>query len=226
MSHSDPIYVTHLGHLTCSFSSTTNLFSYLPSSITEADGKIPSASNAWSILQKSVKFMKRKYMTSFCPCGWGYNEWPTQCYVSRGRSTLCVSSSSFLPPGKRLWNSYLHNMSISFNNSRCMWKLVVYRGATWYPLRSRAEVCFLYHPRRRSMLSFSDHRVDSQDESKSFKITFVCRGVRSSISLPIGPILNNSYPLANLPSTHHVWPPPFPTLCIKLQWQNLTRLNN
>ena len=178
------------------------------------------------VLQKSVKFMKWKYITYFCPCGWGYNEWQTQCYVSSERSLLCVSSSSFLPPDKRLWNSYLHNISIGFNNSHCMWKLVVYRGATRYLLRSRAEVYFLYHRRHRSILSFSDHRVDSQDEYKSFKITFLCRGVRLSISQPIGPNSDNSYPLTNLRSTHHVMPPACPTLCIKFQWQNLTWLKN
>ena len=42
--------------------------------------------------------------------------------------------------------------------------------------------------------------VDSYDESKSFKIIFPCRTVRSSISLFIGRTLGNCFPLANLPS--------------------------
>ena len=38
-----------------------------------------------------------------------------------------VLLSPFLPPGKRLGNSYLRNKSIGFNDSRCIWKPVVYR---------------------------------------------------------------------------------------------------
>ena len=41
--------------------------------------------------------------------------------------------------------------------------------------------------------------VDSHNESKSFKIIWPCRSVRSSISLYIGHSLGNNYPLANLP---------------------------
>ena len=34
-----------------------------------------------------------------------------------------VLLSPFLPPGKRLWNSYLRNKSIGFDNTRCTWNL-------------------------------------------------------------------------------------------------------
>ena len=80
-------------------------------------------------------------------CG-GYTAWPTRCQVSRERSTLRVPLSSFPSPWKRLWNLYLCNNSIGFDNSLCMRKFVVCRGATLYPLYQRsnlgAKVCVLY----------------------------------------------------------------------------------
>ena len=109
--------------------------------------------------------MKWKYMASLGAYGWCYNAWPTQCNVSRERSTLRVSLSSFLPHDKRLWNSYLCNNAIGFDNSRCMWKLVVYRGATLYPLCHRAnhgaKVWVLYRE------EFQRPLVGSRDEPKS-----------------------------------------------------------
>ena len=103
------------------------------------------------VLQKSGKFMKWKYMASLCSYGWGYNAWPTRRNISSGRNTLHVPLSSFLPSDKRLWNSYLRSNSIGFDNSRCMWELIVYRGATLYPLCHRtdlgAKVWFVYGPR-------------------------------------------------------------------------------
>ena len=142
--------------------------------------------------------MKWKYMASLGAYGWGYNAWPTQCNVSRERSTLRVSLSSFLPHDKRLWNSYLCNISIGFDNSRCMWKLVVYRGATLYPLCHRAnhrvKLWVLYRE------EFQRPLVGSRDEPKSYKIIFPCKSVKSTISLYIGHSLGNNYLLANRPS--------------------------
>ena len=92
------------------------------------------------VLQKSVKFIKWKYMASLCAYDCGYNAWPTRCNVSRERSTLCVPPSSFFTHDKRLWNWYLCNNSIGFDNPHCMWKLVVYRGATLYPFWHRANL--------------------------------------------------------------------------------------
>ena len=66
--------------------------------------------------------MKPKYITYFCPYVIMHDRYRRN--GSRGCSTLCASLSSF-PREKRLRNSYLHNNSISFDNSRCMWKLVV-----------------------------------------------------------------------------------------------------
>ena len=80
------------------------------------------------VLLKSVKFMKWKYMASLCAYDGGFNAWPTRCYVSRERSTLCVPLSSVLPHEKRLLNWYLCSNSVDFDVSRCMWKFVVYRG--------------------------------------------------------------------------------------------------
>ena len=69
-----------------------------------------------------------------------------------------VLLSPFLPPGKRLWNSYLRNnsigfdISIGFDNSCWVWKPVVHRGAIIYPLRHwpdiEAKVWFLSRPCR------------------------------------------------------------------------------
>ena len=75
-----------------------------------------------------------------------------------------------------------------------MWKLVVYMGATLYPLRYRADlgakVRFVYRPRR-------CWASDSHDESTSFKIVFLRGSMRSSISLHVGPILGNTYPYSH-----------------------------
>ena len=98
-----------------------------------------------SVLQKSVKFMKRKYITYFCPYDWDYSAWPTRCNISRGHGTLCVSPSSFLPPSKRLWNSYLCNNSIVLIIPL---RVKVYSLQRLYPLRHNvklgAKVCLLY----------------------------------------------------------------------------------
>ena len=73
---------------------------------------------------------------------WNGNTWPpdvhmgqvimhgrrglTSCNVSRGRSTWCLAQS--LPSA---WQTFvellLRNKSIGFDNSRCIWKPVVYR---------------------------------------------------------------------------------------------------
>ena len=74
--------------------------------------------------------------------------------------------------------------------------------------------------------SFSDHWIDSHDESNSFKIIFPCRNVRSYITLFIGRTLGNSFPLANFPSIENACHQFCPTLCIKFQLQSLTWLSN
>ena len=70
-------------------------------------------------------------------------------------------------------------------------------------------------------LSFSDHWVDSHDESKSFKIIFPCRNVRSYIGLFVWCTLGNSFPVANLPSIESACHQFCLTLCIKFQLQSL-----
>ena len=121
-------------------SSITNyqVFKDLLSSITYENGENPSAMHG--VLQKSVEFIKWKYMAFLCAYDCGYNAWPTRCNVSRERSTLRVPLSSFFTYDKRLWNWYLCNNSIGFDNPRCMWKLVVYRRATLYTLWHRANL--------------------------------------------------------------------------------------
>ena len=144
------------------------------------------------VLQKSVKFMKWKYMASICAYDGGYNAWPTRCNVSRERSTLRVPLSSVLPHEK----AFVELIPLQqFNWFWCFTLHVKVRsiqGTTLYPLYHTAnlgaKVC-AYTGR-----SFSD----SYDESKSFKIIFPCRSVRSSISLFIGRTLGNSFLLANL----------------------------
>ena len=57
--------------------------------------------------------------------------------------------------------------------------------------------------------------TDLHDESKSFKsfeIIFLCRSVKSSISIHVGPILGSIYHLANLLSIHQSMSPNCSTL--------------
>ena len=106
-----------------------------------------------------------------------------------------------------------------------MWNLIVYRGATLYPLRHRADIGtrgFLYRPHW-SMLSFRGHWFDSHDEFKSFKMNYF-RSVRPSISLRIGPILYDICPLTHLPSLHQRMQPVCPILCLYFHywvWRDL-----
>ena len=103
-------------------------------------------------------------MASLCAYDCGYNAWPTRCNVSRERSTLHVPLSSFFTHDKRLWNWYLCNNSIGFDNPRCIWKLVVYRGATLYTLWHRAnlwaKVCVLYRTAFQRPLPGSIHTTN------------------------------------------------------------------
>ena len=150
------------------------------------------------VLQKSVKFMKWKYMASLCAHDGGYNAWPTRCNVVREHSILRVPLSSVLPHEKSLWNSYLCNNSIGFDVWRCMWTFVVYRGQHYIHFTTQLTLEPKYAPY--TGRSFSDHWVDLYDESKSYKIICPSRSVRSFISLFIGRTIGNSFPLANLPS--------------------------
>ena len=77
-----------------------------------------------------------------------------------------------------------------------------------------------------SMPSFSDHWVDSHDESRSFRMNFLYRSMRSSVSLHIGPISGNSYPLAYLPSIHQRMPLFCPTMSVIFQLQSWTWFTN
>ena len=168
------------------------------------------------VLQISVEFMKWKHMAPLCPYDNGYNAWQTRCNVNRRRNTLRSPLGSYFFLDKGLWKSYVRNNSIGFDNSCCKWRLVVYRGATLHQLRHRADQIKIPIPAS-PMLNFSDHWIDSQDESKSFKIIFLCRTVKSSISLHIWPILGDSYPLANLPFIHQCMPSVGPTLFVTFQ---------
>ena len=104
--------------------------------------------------------------------------WPNVTLV--GHAVHDVLLSFFLPPGKHLWNSYLCNNSIGYNNSRCIWKLVVSKGATLYPLHRSADlgakVWFLYRPRRccSSATTESVHAANSNPWKLSFSIEVPC----------------------------------------------------
>ena len=115
-------------------------------------------------------------------------------HVSRERSTLRVPLSSVIPHQKRLWNSYFCNNSVGFDVSRCMWKFVDYMGQHYIHFTTQLTLEPKYAPYNGR--SFSDHWVDSYDESKSFKIIFP---VEVWDHLFIGRTLGNSFPLANLP---------------------------
>ena len=105
--------------------------------------------NNWWGRQNSVSWQCMVYYEQLWNL-WNGNKWPL--YVHMGQvimhgqrgATRCnvvrvaaqdVLFSPFLPPGQRLWSSYLRNNSIGFDNSRCIWKPVVCRGAVLYPLR-------------------------------------------------------------------------------------------
>ena len=93
---------------------------------------------------------------------------PTRCNVSRGRITWCLDHT--LPSARQsLWNLYIRNILIGFDNSHSIGKPVVYRGVILLPLLHRADVetkvWFLSRPRR-------DHWVGSRDESKYLKLSF------------------------------------------------------
>ena len=165
-----------------------------PSSIIDEDGRIPSADSGWCIaniceiyeMQIHDLFMSI-WIRSLCTANEGR---PDVTLV--GVAAHDVLIRPFLPPGKSLWNLYLRDNLIGFDNWHCIWNPVVYMGVILYPLRHRADVetkvSFLSRPRR-------DHWVGSRDESKSFEIIFLCRSVREYFNLPIGPFVGNNCPL-------------------------------
>ena len=113
---------------------------------------------------------------------WNGNTWPLYVHIGRPDVTLVglaaqdVLLSSFLPPGKRLLNSYLRNDSIDLNNSRCIWKPVVYRGAP-YPHKSTSPQGWSWSqsmiPIAASpMLRLSDYWVGSRDNPNRLKLAF------------------------------------------------------
>ena len=78
---------------------------------------------------------------------------PTRCNVNRGRSTCCLAQSLPTVCGIHIFVTIrLVLDSIDFDNSCCLWKPVVHRGAILYPLRHRADVeanvWFRSRPRR------------------------------------------------------------------------------
>ena len=124
IGHSDPIHMTQLGHL-IRFPQASPIIKY----------------SRISFLQYLMRTADRQCMVYYRNL-WNFlngNTWPlcvhTTAVIMHGRPL-----SSFLPYDKRLWNSYFCNNSIGFDNPRCMWNLVVYRGATLYPLWHRANL--------------------------------------------------------------------------------------
>ena len=98
----------------------------LASSIIDKDGKIPSAGNGWCITSISEVYEMKKHdlfmsiwVRLLCTIDGG------RPYVTLiGVAAHDVLLSSLLPPGKHLWDSYLRNNSIGFDNSRCICKSV------------------------------------------------------------------------------------------------------
>ena len=110
---------------------------------------------------------------------------------------------------RNLWNSwngnkwplYVHMTEVTMHGRP---DVTLVESAAHYVSRSvlsfpMKNLCGI-HTSATIQLVLMFHWVDSYDESKSFKIIFPCRSVRSSINLFIGRTLGNSFPLANLPS--------------------------
>ena len=176
----------------------------------------------YGVLQKSVKATKWKYMALLCPYIRGYNAWPTRLDVNRG---VAHCPAQLFPSPWQTFVEFIFPQKFSwFDNSCCMWKLVIYKGANYIHFATE----LILEPKHESctVRNFSDHWLDFHNESKSFTIIFICRSVRLSISLYIAPSLGKSHPLANIPSIRQCMSPVCPTLCIKFQLQSLAWLAN
>ena len=96
------------------------------SSIIGEGGKIPSASNAWSIASISEIYemeIHDLFMSIWVRLKCTADGDPPHVTLA-GVAAHDVLLSPFLPPGKRLWTLYLRNKSIGF--TYCIWKPVVY----------------------------------------------------------------------------------------------------
>ena len=119
---------------------------------------------------------------------WNGNTWPLYAHmglvIMHGRPTVTLVGleahdillSSFRPSGKRLWNLYLRNSSIGFDNSHCINSHCIGIKFTWPQGWSWSQnmIPIPASPK----LRFSDHWVGSRGESKSFKIIFRYTSVR------------------------------------------------
>ena len=139
-------------------------------------------------------------MASFYAYGAGYSAWPTLCNVSRERTTLRVPLSSFLPHDKRLWTSYICINSIGFDNPRYMWNLVVYRGATSFPLCHRAnlrtKVWVLHRMEFQRPLPGSIHWTNPNP----LKLVVTVEVWARLLAYTLDEALGINYPLIDLPS--------------------------
>ena len=93
------------------------------------DGKISIAGNAWRITNISEIYemeIHDLFMSIWVRL---------ECTADGDRPHVTLARvaahdvllSTFLPPGKRLWNLYFRNKSIGFDDTRGNWKSVVYR---------------------------------------------------------------------------------------------------
>ena len=96
----------------------------LPSSIIGEDGNIPIAGNAWRI--KNISEIYEMEIHDLFMSIWVGLE----CTADGDRPHVTLAGvtahhvllSTFLPPGKRLWNLYFRNKLIGFDDTRCIWK--------------------------------------------------------------------------------------------------------
>ena len=138
---------------------------------------------------------------------------------------LRVPISSFLPHGKRLWNSYLCNNSLVLiihvareGSQSTGMQIIPTLSQSWSWNQSMSS--------KPDRVSATTAWVDSHDETKSSKIICPCKSVRSSISQYIGRSLGNNYPLGKSSIHRQCMSPVCPTMCIKFQLQSLTWLWN
>ena len=129
-----------------------------------------------------------------------------------------VLLSPCLPPGERLWNSYLCNNSIGFDNSRCIWKPVVYRSAILYPLSLTG---LMLKPRYYSYpgLAVATHKQPLRRFMRQIQILSSVEvwGNILTYTLDLSWVKNTH--LANLPCIHQCMPPVSRTVCIKFHLQ-------
>ena len=155
-SHRDPIYVTLLRHLIRFLLTCHQFLKYsmiFPLQWLVRTAKYPLLI-MHGVLHASVKFRNGNTWSLYVQIGQVImhgRRGQTPCNVSGGRSTWCFAKS--LP---FVWQTFVgfispHQFSW-FDNSRWIWKPVVYSGAISYPFRHgadvEAKVWFLSRPRR------------------------------------------------------------------------------